>query len=301
MPVPIDTQALRTAQAPAIRLDRVTKRFSTTVLGLDDVTLEIPAGQRVVLLGKSGSGKSTLLRHVNRLQEPTTGTVHVHGLEIGSLRRAQVRALRRSMGFVFQDFFLVGSISALENVCTGMLGTLRGPRMGLSTYPKPVRRQALELLDRVGIADRAFQRTDTLSGGQQQRVAIARALVQQPTVLCADEPVASLDPEASAGVLDLITRISIEDHLTVLMSLHQVEYALGFAERIVGLREGRVVFDEKSAHLGRDQVMGIYSQTGIAADPEAARVASSVGRSPSSAPASIVAAAGLVVAEAGRR
>lgn len=257
-------------KAAAIRFDAVTKRFSETVLGLDEVTFDVPAGQRVVLLGRSGSGKSTLLRHVNRLQVPTEGTIEVLGADVGALSRRAVRRLRRRIGFVFQDFFLVGSMTALENVCSGMLGTLGGPRMGLWMYPRTVRRQALDLLERVGIADRAFQRTDTLSGGQQQRVAIARALIQGPSVLCADEPVASLDPETSAGVLDLITRISVEDDLTVLMSLHQVEYALGFAERIVGLRDGRVVLDEAAAGLGRDDAMAVYSETDT--EPETARI-----------------------------
>jgi phosphonate transport system ATP-binding protein len=248
---------------PAVALTNVTKRFNETVLGLDDVSLTVPTGQRLVLLGKSGSGKSTLLRHVNRLQDPTSGRVEVHGRDVGRLRRRDIRQMRRQIGFIFQGFFLVGSISTLENVCTGMLGTLKAPRMGLWMYPKHCRRRALELLDRVGLADRAFQRADTLSGGQQQRVAIARALIQEPTVLLADEPVASLDPESSADVLDLLTRISTEDNLTVLMSLHQVEYALGFAERIVGLHEGRVVLDENAEHLTRDRTMTIYRQKGI--------------------------------------
>lgn len=250
----------------------VTKRFSETVLGLDNVSVDVAAGSRVVLLGKSGSGKSTLLRHVNKLHTPTSGSVLVHGTDLGTIRGRRLREVRRGIGMVFQNFHLVGNMSALENVCSGMLGALRGPRVGLWSYPQTVRHKALELLDRVGLAERAFQRADTLSGGQQQRVAIARALMQEPTVLLADEPVASLDPESSADVLSILTRISIEDQLTVLMSLHQIEYALGFADRIVGLREGKVVLDDSAGNLDAARAMQIYAAaTGtVAGSPEPA-------------------------------
>ena len=254
---------------PALRLTDVVKQFTPEVRGLDGVSFEVPAGERVVLLGRSGSGKSTLLRHINGLQSPTSGTIETLGHDLGVLGSRQVRSLRRRVGFIFQDFFLVDSSTALENVCTGMLGSLAGPRMGLWMYPKSIRRRALELLDRVGIADRAFQRVDTLSGGQQQRVAIARALIQEPAILCADEPVASLDPESAADVLQLISRISAEDDLTVVMSLHQVDYALGFAQRVIGLREGQVVLDRDAAHLTRDEAMAVYGRTRAAAEASA--------------------------------
>lgn len=270
----------QTHEGAAIRLDHVTKRFNKTVLGLDDISFDIPRGQRVVLLGKSGSGKSTMLRHLNRLQQPTSGSVQIHGQDINAAGRAELRRMRRDIGFIFQNFHLVGSISALENVCTGFLGTLVGPRTGLWMYPKARRRVALELLDRVGLADRAFQRTDTLSGGQQQRVAIARALAQSPSILLADEPVASLDPDSSAAVLDLLTRISIEDHLTVVCSLHQVEYALGFGERIIGLKEGRVVFDRATSGLTREEAMTIYREPMSAEGlPTTAEISRSTGMS----------------------
>lgn len=245
-----------------VDLDRVTKRFGPDVLGLDDVSLTVRAGEVVVLLGLSGSGKSTLLRHVSGLQAPTSGTVTTLGVEVTAARGGALRALRRRVGFVFQQFDLVDSRTVLENVCTGALGRLRGPRLGLGTYPKPLRREALEHLDRVGLADRAFQRADTLSGGQQQRVAVARALMQQPEILLADEPVASLDPESSQQVMDLLKTISRENALTVLCSLHQVDLALGWGDRIVGLRTGRTVLDLPTAGLDRDQVMAVYSRVG---------------------------------------
>lgn len=247
---------------PVIELSGVTKRFGPDVLGLDDVDLTVTAGEIVVLLGLSGSGKSTLLRHVDGLHQPTSGTVRVLGVEVTTAGGRELRELRRRVGFVFQQFDLVGSRTVLENVCTGALGRLRGPRLGLPTYPKVLRREALEHLDRVGLADRAFQRADTLSGGQQQRVAVARALMQQPDVLLADEPVASLDPESSAQVMELLKEISREDRLTVLCSLHQVDLALSWGNRIVGLRSGRTVLDLPTVGLGRDEVMAVYARVG---------------------------------------
>ncbi|NLT28896.1 MAG: ATP-binding cassette domain-containing protein, partial [Propionibacterium sp.] len=151
-----------------------------------------------------------------------------------------------------------GPMSVLENVCTGRLGSMRGPRLSLMTYPKDIRRDAMEQLERVGLADRAFQRADTLSGGQQQRVAIARALIQRPEVLLADEPVASLDPVSSAKVIDLIKQISREDNLTVVCSLHQVQLAMDFADRIIGLQSGRKVLDSHVEGMTSDQALTIY-------------------------------------------
>lgn len=243
----------------AVQLDHVTKDFGGGVLGLDDVTAGFRTGGITVLLGLSGSGKSTLLRHINGLHNPTSGTVRVLGEDVGSLGKKGMRALRRDIGVIFQSFNLVGPMSVLENVCTGQLGSLKGPRISLMMYPKSVRREALEKLDRVGLADRAHQRADTLSGGQQQRVAIARALMQHPRVLLADEPVASLDPVSSRDVMHLLQQISVEDNLTVISSLHQVQLAIDFADRIVGLRHGRTVLDRATVGLTAEAASEIYS------------------------------------------
>ena len=243
----------------AVQLDNVTKDFGGGVLGLDDVTLGLKTGEVTVLLGLSGSGKSTLLRHLNGLQAPTAGTIRVLGQNVPELRGKALRGLRRDVGVIFQNFNLVGPMSVLENVCTGRLGSLRGPRLSLMMYPKSVRREALEKLDRVGLADRAYQRADTLSGGQQQRVAIARALMQNPKILLADEPVASLDPVSSHDVITLLRQISAEDNLTVISSLHQVQLAIDFADRIVGLRGGKVVLDQPTEGLSAAEASNIYS------------------------------------------
>ncbi|MCZ7431130.1 phosphonate ABC transporter ATP-binding protein [Streptomyces sp. WMMC1477] len=240
----------------------MTKRFSPGSAALDDVSLDVAAGEVVVLLGLSGSGKSTLLRHLDGLHRASSGTVRVLGTDVGSAKPGELRRLRRRVGFVFQQFHLVGSLTVLENVCTGALGRLRGPRLGLPSYPRQLRREALEHLDRVGLSDQALQRADTLSGGQQQRAAVARALMQHPEILLADEPVASLDPESSTQVMQLIKDISEERRLTVVCSLHQVDLALSWGDRVVGLRAGEVVLDMPVKGLDRDEVMSVYSRVG---------------------------------------
>ncbi|MGE2692054.1 phosphonate ABC transporter ATP-binding protein [Mycolicibacterium pulveris] len=253
-------------QPPAVAGDdlvicarNVTKTFGDTV-ALDDVSLEVHRSEMVVLLGLSGSGKSTLLRCINGLHAVTTGTVEVGGVRVDQASRAQVRNLRRDIGFVFQHFNLVGRLSCLENVLIGALGRLRFPRYGPLTYPKSMRRDALEHLDRVGLADLAQRRADTLSGGQQQRVAIARTLMQRPGLLLADEPVASLDPENADVVMDLLFRVCIEEKLTVVCTLHQVDLALGWAHRLIGLRGGRKILDRAAVGMTRDEVMDVYQR-----------------------------------------
>lgn len=243
---------------PIVRLSGLSKQFPNGPLALDGVDLEVPSGQLLCLIGLSGSGKSTLLRHLNGLHRPTAGEVEVMGVDVVRAPRPVLRELRREVGFVFQQFGLVGRLSCLENVLSGALGELRGPRFGTLMYSKALRRRALEHLDRVGLADRAFQRSDTLSGGQMQRVAIARTLMQRPTLLLADEPVASLDPESSAQVMDVLFRIVVEEQLTVICTLHQVELAMGWANRIVGLRDGRTVLDRPVDGLDEREVMDVY-------------------------------------------
>ena len=253
---------------PVVRIDQLSKQFPNGTRALDAVSLDVPRGQLLSLIGLSGSGKSTLLRHLNGLHHPTSGSVTVLGTRVDQASRPQLRELRREVGFVFQQFGLVGRLTCLENVLSGALGRLRVPRFGVLTYSQALRREALEHLDRVDLADRAFQRSDTLSGGQQQRVAIARTLMQRPTLLLADEPVASLDPESSAQVMDVLFRIVVEDQLTVICTLHQVELALGWAQRIVGLRDGRVVLDRPSAGLDQDAVLDVYRRVEPASSPE---------------------------------
>jgi phosphonate transport system ATP-binding protein len=243
---------------PLVSLTGVSKRFPNGTLALDNVSLEVPKGQLLSLIGLSGSGKSTLMRHLNGLHKPTSGTVKVLGTEVSSASNRELRAVRRNVGFVFQQFGLVGRATCLENVLSGALGRLGGPRYGVWSYPKQLRREAFDHLDRVGLAPQAYQRADTLSGGQMQRVAIARTIMQQPEILLADEPVASLDPESSAQVLELMLQVATEAKMTIIVTLHQVELAMGWAHRIVGLRDGRVVLDRDATGLSQADVMDVY-------------------------------------------
>ncbi|MBB2771186.1 MULTISPECIES: phosphonate ABC transporter ATP-binding protein [Mycolicibacterium] len=253
-----------------VAVRNVTKRFGDT-LALDDVTLDVHRSEMLVLLGLSGSGKSTLLRCLNGLHPVTSGRIEVGGIRVDTATRAELRGLRRRVGFVFQQFNLVGRLSCLENVLIGGLGALRLPRYGALTYPRAMREAALGHLDRVGLADFADRRADTLSGGQQQRVAIARTLMQRPALLLADEPVASLDPENAGVVMDMLFRVCIEEKLTVVCTLHQVDLALGWAHRLVGLRNGRKVLDRPAVGMNREDVLGIYRRVDPAAAEQAAR------------------------------
>lgn len=253
------------ADRTVIRIEGLCKRFEDGTQALTGVDLQVKQGEIVVLLGLSGSGKSTLLRHVDALETPTVGSVEILGEAVPRLRGKPLRSLRSRVGFIFQQFELVGPLSVLENVLSGALGRLRGPRLGLFGYPKGMKLKALGHLDRVGLLSKAYQRADTLSGGQQQRVAIARALMQDPEVLLADEPVASLDPQSSSQVMALVREIAAEERLTVLCSLHQVDLAISWADRIVGLRQGGVVLDTPATGLTKSEVMEIYGQVATTA------------------------------------
>jgi phosphonate transport system ATP-binding protein len=278
---------------PTVELSRVTKLFGgpSPVTALDEVDLTIDPGEFCALIGLSGSGKSTLLRHLNGLHEPTSGSVNVLGVNVNSVRGSELRALRRQVGFVFQQFNIVLRASVLDNVLTGALGRVKGPRYGSLTYSKALRQEAAECLDRVGLGDRLFQRAGTLSGGQQQRVGIARMLMQRPTLVLADEPVASLDPEASRSVMDLLMTVCREDNLTVICSLHQLDLALDYSTRIVGLRHGLKVLDRPTHELDTAEAMKVYREVG-ATDHEMAEMDLALAGRNGSATARIPVAAG---------
>ena len=222
---------------------------------LSDVSIGVPAGQFLVILGPSGAGKSTLMRCVNRLVEPSSGEVV---FQKNPITKAELRATRRQFGMVFQQFNLVKRLSVLTNVLTGRLGYRSVARSLFYSFPEADKRIAVECLARVNMEHKAFQRADTLSGGEQQRVAIARALAQQPTVILADEPVASLDPKIARQVLGYLRQVAQELGITVLCNLHQVEYAKEFSERVVGMSRGSVVFEGPSSALTDEVLHRIY-------------------------------------------
>jgi phosphonate transport system ATP-binding protein len=246
------------SRADRVSVQKVSKSFSGTSV-LSEISFTATAGKFVALVGPSGAGKSTLLRMINGMHVPDSGTVEVLGRQPVACSRGQLRQLRSHIGFIFQDFGLVGRLSAIENVLMGALAQLKLPRYGVMSYPAALRLRAAENLERVGLADQRFQRCDTLSGGQQQRVAIARTLMQDAKVILADEPVASLDPAASMSVLTSLKRISAEDGLTVVCTLHQVDLALHISDRVVALREGRKILDRPTSTLDDATLQSVYA------------------------------------------
>lgn len=235
---------------------------------LHHIDLHVERGEFVVILGASGAGKSTLLRCINQLTLPTRGEVRVDG-KAAAGDRASVRRLRRDVAMIFQHYNVVPRLSVLKNVLTGRLGSISGPLSWLQLFPAADITLARECLARVGLEQKEDVRTDTLSGGQKQRVGIARALAQQPKVILADEPVASLDPKTSRTVLEYLLQASRDFGITVLCNLHQVEYAREFGQRIVGVAHGRVVFDGPPQQL-TDDVLHLIYPDGVetAASPE---------------------------------
>lgn len=232
-----------------------------TVVALDSVDITLDAGEVVALLGHSGSGKSTLMKAFTRMAPATADELRVGEMRVPDRRGAQLRALRARVGNIFQHFDLVPNLSALTNVLTGGLHAA-GPLNRLGLFPASQRVRALELLEWVGLEDKAGQQTRTLSGGEQQRVAIARALMQDPRLLLADEPVASLDPRLAGSVLSLLGRIAAERDIPVLISLHVVELARRHADRVVGLHSGRVVHECPASKLDDTAVATIYGEGG---------------------------------------
>ncbi|MCZ8313528.1 phosphonate ABC transporter ATP-binding protein [Phreatobacter sp.] len=243
---------------PAVlSLSGVSKTYGSTI-ALADVSFTVAPGEVVALVGPSGAGKSTVFRCVTRLVAPDAGSVSVLGSDLAGLRGRQLRDARRDIGLIFQQFNLISRMSALDNVLAGRMGHVATWRVVARRFPAADRQLALACLDRVGLLDKAYQRADSLSGGQQQRVAIARVLAQRSRVLLADEPVSSLDPKAADNVLTVLRSVARENGIAVLCSLHQVDLARRFADRVVALRSGRLVLDAPAAALTPAAFADIY-------------------------------------------
>ena len=246
----------------SLTLTSVSRSFGET-RAVDDVSLSIAPGQFVGVIGRSGAGKSTLLRLVNRLIDPTAGSIAFGGTEITALRGRALRAWRRDCAMIFQQFNLVDRLDVLTNVLIGRLaehGFLSSMAM---RFTDAERTMAIQALDRLDLVPQALQRAGTLSGGQQQRVAIAKALVQRPKIMLADEPIARLDPANATLVMDGLRTINREDGLTVLVNLHTLDTARAYCDRIVAMRAGRVFFDGSAAQLTDDVVRDIYGTEGL--------------------------------------
>ncbi len=246
-----------------LRIEHLTKVYPGGTQALDDLSLEVAAGEFVVVVGLSGAGKSTLLRCINRLVEPTSGRIFLDDVEITACRGPELRRVRRRIGMIFQQFHLVGRESVLTNVLAGRLGHSNPWRSLVGLFPAADHERAKGNLARVGIADRAYQRADTLSGGQQQRVGIARALMQEPTLMLADEPVASLDPATSHSVLRYLEEINREDGMTVICSLHFLSLARRYGTRVIALKDGRLVFDGLPTEIDDARFREIYGQDAL--------------------------------------
>ncbi len=239
-----------------LRFERVEKTFPNGVRALRDVSLDFHAGEVATVLGRSGAGKSTLLRCANGLETVTSGQVTVDGTPVGP---STLRQVRRQVGMVFQQFNLVPRLSVMANVLCGRLGERDWRTSLFFAFPKEDYDLAEEALEKVGLADRAWDRADRLSGGQQQRVAIARTLVQRPKVVLADEPVASLDPSVSETVMELLVESVRATGSALVMNLHQVETARRFSDRIIGIREGSVSFDVPASQLDEGLTAPLYA------------------------------------------
>jgi phosphonate transport system ATP-binding protein len=244
-------------------IQNLTKIYDNGFKALDNVSFEIPDGQFVALIGLSGSGKSTLLRCINRLIEPTEGKIIWNGLDITAISDEEIRYLRRRIGMIFQQFNLVKRSSVITNVLSGRLG-YTNPLYGLFNYfPPEDKAKALANLQRVGIANQAYKRASELSGGQQQRVAIARALMQDPELMLADEPVASLDPATSHSVMKYLEVLNKEDGLTVLCSLHFLSLARAYADRVIALKDGKMEFDGGPTDIDNARFKEIYGEDAV--------------------------------------
>jgi phosphonate transport system ATP-binding protein len=246
----------------AIEVTNLSVRYRrNTAVALSGVDLRVPDGETVALIGTNGAGKSTLLRCLVRLIEPTEGAITIGGMDVTGASRRTLREIRQDVGFVFQRFHLIPRLTAFHNVVHGAMGR-HGSRCAWPiTAPSGVRVQAMECLERVGLAAYADRRVENLSGGQQQRVAIARMLIQEPRVILADEPVASLDPASANSVMDLMCAIAAERGVTVIVALHHIELALRYTDRVVGLRNGVVDFDRAARDCDAAQLDSIYAET----------------------------------------
>jgi phosphonate transport system ATP-binding protein len=243
-----------------LRIKGLVKRYRTGDLALKGVDFDVPDGQVMALIGPSGAGKSTVIRCINRLVEPTAGTITLNDTVITGLGTAELRRARRRMGMIFQEYALVERLSVMENVLSGRLGYVGFWQSWFRRFPQTDIDEAFRLLARVGLDHMADKRADELSGGQRQRVGVARALIQNPELLLVDEPTASLDPKTSRQIMRLIRELCAERKLSAIINIHDVMLAQMFAERIVGLRLGEIVYDGPPTGLTAEVLTQIYGE-----------------------------------------
>jgi len=243
-----------------LEIKQLVKKYNTGDLAINGVDLKVEKGQVMALIGPSGAGKSTLIRCVNRLENPTSGEIWLNGENIVKMRSGKLRRARRNMGMIFQEYALVERLTVMENALSGRLGYVGFWRSFLRKFLQSDINAAFGLLEKVGLDTMVNKRADELSGGQRQRVGIARALIQNPDILLVDEPTASLDPKTSRQIMRLITELCEENQLAAIINIHDVALAQMYAERIVGLREGNIVYDGPPDDLKPDVLTEIYGK-----------------------------------------
>ncbi|WP_307761354.1 phosphonate ABC transporter ATP-binding protein [Phascolarctobacterium sp.] len=242
-----------------LKMEHIEKIYGNQVRALTDIKLEVSSGEFVAIIGPSGSGKSTLLRTINQLVLPSSGRVYIDGEEITGAGGKQLRLQRRKVGMIFQHYNLVHRLSVMQNVLHGRLGYMSAMDGMLGNYTEADKRKAIELLQEIDMGDRLYNRASDLSGGQKQRVGIARAIMQEPKLLLCDEPIASLDPNASKIIMDLIYQMTQRRNIACIVNLHQLDVAMRYATRIIGLAKGELVFDGPPQQLNNEVIEKIYN------------------------------------------
>lgn len=246
-----------------IEFKNVYKTYPNGFTALKNVNLNIGQGEFVAIIGLSGAGKSTILRCINRMHDIQQGTLTVDGVDVESLSGKSLRRFRRKVGMIFQSFNLVSRSTVIKNVLTADVPDMPFWRVLFGIFTKEQKMRALESLDKVGILDKAYTRCDQLSGGQQQRVALARTLNQNPSIILADEPVASLDPVTARQVMSDFVRINKEYKITILLNIHHVDLALNYCDRVIGVRAGEIVFDGPASSITQEQLDEVYNGTAV--------------------------------------
>lgn len=243
-----------------IAFDQVSKIYPNGTVALKNVSLEINQGEFVAIIGLSGAGKSTLIKLINKMTDVTKGTLIVNGADVSKLKGTELRRFRRGIGIVFQSFNLINRTSVINNVLAARVAEMSTLSTLFGLYTKDDRILALESLYKVGILEKAYMRADQLSGGQQQRVALARTLAQNPKIILADEPVASLDPITANQIMKDFKKVNVEENITVIANMHHVDMALKYADRVIGIHAGEIIYDGPSSDVNEELLKRIYGR-----------------------------------------
>ncbi|WP_459129080.1 phosphonate ABC transporter ATP-binding protein [Guggenheimella bovis] len=243
---------------PFISVDHLSKEYVKGSKALTDITFDVEKGEFISIIGPSGAGKSTLLRCFNRMIDPTSGSITIDGMQVESLKKTELKQLRRQIGMIFQHYNLVNRLTVLENTLHGRLGYNSALRGMFGIYTKEEKEKAMSILDTLGLSDQMHKRCDRLSGGQKQRVGIARALVQEPKVILCDEPIASLDPSSARIIMDYLHNVNKKLGITCIFNLHQVDVAMKYSDRIIGINAGKILFDGSPKDLEPAMIHRIY-------------------------------------------